>query len=62
MLVYRTQVRVNGVLVAKAETGVGWGMRTPCTDVTCTYNAPAVVVRTARQAVSDAVTVELTFK
>ena len=57
-----SQVRVNGALLAKAAAGVGWGMRAPCTAVTCTYDAPAVIVRTAKLAAADEVMVELAFK
>ena len=57
-----SRVLVNGVAVIKQATGVGWSMRAPCTEVTCTYDAPAVVVRTAKMAASDEVTVKLEFK
>lgn len=57
-----SEVRVNGVAVAKQATGEGWSMRAACKEVTCTYDGPAVEVRTAKLEASDEATVELAFK
>jgi hypothetical protein len=56
------EVRLNGVVLAKrSSSGPGWSMRVPCKDVTCTYDGPAVVVRSAKLATSKKLTVEMFF-
>ncbi len=44
-----------------AAAAAGWWMRAPCTEVTCTYDAPAVVVTTGRLSANADLTIELSF-
>ena len=62
---YQIQYRNDGsaprAVKINDEITSSWWMRAPCTEVTCTYDAPAVVVNTGRVGTDAAVTVELSF-